>query len=76
MSPRTPRITARELLIALRRKGFRIERIRGSHHCLCGPDGRRVIVPVHAGETIGVGLLLKILREAEVDIDELQDLLG
>ena len=35
------------------------------------PDGRRTVVPVHAGETIGPGLLRKILRDTEMDGDEL-----
>ncbi|MEH2108611.1 type II toxin-antitoxin system HicA family toxin [Nostoc sp.] len=29
-------------------------------------DGRLVIIPVHAGKTIGKGLLGKILRDAEL----------
>ena len=35
------------------------------------PDGRRTVVPVHAGETIGPGLLSKILWDTEMDGDEL-----
>jgi predicted RNA binding protein YcfA (HicA-like mRNA interferase family) len=30
------------------------------------PDGRTTIVPTHAGETIGPGLMSKILRDAEL----------
>jgi len=33
-------------------------------------DGRRTVVPVHAGETIGPGLLSKILKDAEMDTGE------
>jgi len=29
-------------------------------------------LPVHAGETIGVGLLLKILKDAELSKDDLK----
>jgi len=29
------------------------------------PDGRTTVVPIHAGETIGLGLLSKILRDVE-----------
>ena len=35
------------------------------------PDGRRTVVPVHAGETIGPGLLGKILRDTEMEVEEL-----
>jgi predicted RNA binding protein YcfA (HicA-like mRNA interferase family) len=47
-------------------------RIRGSHHSLRHPDGRYTVVPVHAGETIGVGLLHKILKDAELSKDDLE----
>ena len=30
-------------------------------------DGRATVVPVHAGETIGPGLLAKILKDVEMD---------
>jgi predicted RNA binding protein YcfA (HicA-like mRNA interferase family) len=35
------------------------------------PDGRYTVVPIHAGESIGVGLLLKILKDAELTKDDL-----
>jgi hypothetical protein len=39
------------------------------------PDGRTTVVPVHAGETLGVGLLAKILRDAQLSRDEILELL-
>ena len=30
---------------------------------------RRTVVPVHAGETIGPGLLNKILKDVEMDVE-------
>ena len=33
-------------------------------------DGRRTVVPVHAGETIGPGLLSKILKDVDMEPDE------
>jgi predicted RNA binding protein YcfA (HicA-like mRNA interferase family) len=47
-------------------------RVKGSHHFLCRHDGRTTVVPLHAGETIGPGLLSKILRDCEFSRDELQ----
>ena len=73
--PRIPRLRGKELIAALKRAGFVILRIRGSHHFLQHPDGRRTVVPVHAGEIIGPGLLNKILKDAELTPDELIDLL-
>jgi predicted RNA binding protein YcfA (HicA-like mRNA interferase family) len=67
---RLPRITGREVVSALRKAGFEVVRIKGSHHFLRHPDGRGTVVPVHAGETIGPGLLAAILRDCELQRDE------
>jgi len=63
---RLPRVTGREVLAALRRAGFAVARVKGSHHFLRHSDGRVTVVPVHAGETIGPGLLAAILRDCEL----------
>lgn len=34
-------------------------------------DGHATVVPVHSGETIGFGLLSKILRDTEVTKEDL-----
>jgi len=62
---RTPRVTGKEIVAALERSGFRVIRIRGSHHFLGHDDGRRTVVPVHSGETIGPGLFHKIVRDCQ-----------
>ena len=46
-------------------------RTRGSHVFLRHKDGRVTTVPVHAGETIGPGLLRSILRDVELSVAEL-----
>ena len=69
--PKRPRLRGRELIAILRRAGFDIIRIKGSHHFLRHQDGRSTVIPVHAGEEIGVGLLGKILRDVEWTDDDL-----
>ncbi len=64
-------LTGKQLVGALKRLGFQEIRIRGSHHYLRHADGRITVVPIHAGETIGPGLLSKILRDAEISRSEL-----
>lgn len=64
-----------ELLKALARAGFERVRQRGSHVRLRHPDGRVVTVPEHGSQDIGRGLLRKILRDAELSIDDLLRLL-
>ena len=68
---RGPRVTGAELIEALRRGGFSVARVRGSHHFLRHEDGRRTVVPVHAGETIGPGLLNKIVRDCQLTTEDL-----
>jgi predicted RNA binding protein YcfA (HicA-like mRNA interferase family) len=63
---RLPRSTGLELIAALRRIGFSVVQVRGSHHFFRHPDGRTTVVPGHAGETIGPGLLRKILRDCDL----------
>ena len=70
--PRSPRLRGRELIAALQRAGFVVLRVKGSHHFLRHADGRRTVVPVHAGETIGPGLLNKILRDLEMEAGEFE----
>jgi predicted RNA binding protein YcfA (HicA-like mRNA interferase family) len=72
---RSPRITGAELIAALTKVGFLVARIRGSHHFLRHPDGRTTVVPVHSGETIGPGLLNKILRDCQLAVADLRKLL-
>jgi predicted RNA binding protein YcfA (HicA-like mRNA interferase family) len=69
--PRLPRLNGKELILILKEHGFELVRTRGSHHSMKHPDGRYTVVPVHAGETIGVGLLLKILKDTELSKDDL-----
>ena len=70
--PRSPRLRGRELIAALQRAGFVVLRVKGSHHFLRHADGRRTVVPVHAGETIGPGLLNKIMRDLEMEAGEFE----
>ena len=71
--PRAPRIKGKHLIAALGRLGFVVVRIKGSHHVLQHPDGRSTVVPVHAGELIGPGLLTKILADCEIEVETLRD---
>ena len=70
-----PRVTGKNLIKALRKTGFDDIRSKGSHHFLRHHDGRCTVVPVHAGETIGSGLMSKILHECDLTIEEFRQLL-
>ena len=71
---RLPRLTGSELISALARAGFRVARVKGSHHFIRHPDGRSTVVPAHAGEVLGPGITAKILRDCDVTADALRTL--
>lgn len=73
--PKLPRITGKQLMRALHKAGFELVRTKGSHHFLRHPNGRTTVVPVHAGEVIGPGLLRSILRDCEMAVEGLEGLL-
>lgn len=70
-----PSLTGLEVIRALKKAEYRVIRIKGSHHFLKHSDGRSTVVPVHAGETLGPGLTLKILRDCELSRDDFRKLL-
>ena len=72
---RTPRVTGVDLIAALAKVGFGVLRVKGSHHFLRHEDGRSTVVPVHSGETLGPGLLHKILRDCHLTANQLTELL-
>ncbi len=67
-----PSITGSRLVCALRKFGFEVIRIKGSHHFLKHEDGRCTVIPLHRGESIGRGLLAQILRDCDIKREKLQ----
>ena len=70
-----PVIRGLQLIKALTRLGFEVIRTKGSHHFLKHPDGRCTVVPVHRGESVGRGLLAQILRDCDITVDDLKEVL-
>ena len=62
---------------ALRRAGWEIDRIRGSHHILVHPQhaGVTVTVPIHAGEILKPKTLSTILDQVGLTVGQFADLL-
>ncbi|UCG41752.1 MAG: type II toxin-antitoxin system HicA family toxin [candidate division WOR-3 bacterium] len=67
-----PALSGKRLVRVLEQLGFEVVRTKGSHFFLRQADGRRTVVPVHRGETIGRGLLAKILRDCDLSQDDLR----
>jgi predicted RNA binding protein YcfA (HicA-like mRNA interferase family) len=72
---KSPRVTGEEMTRALDHTGFAVVRVRGSHEILRHSDGRVTVIPTHAGETIGPGLLSMILHDCELTRDKFARLL-
>ncbi len=75
MTPKLPRVTAREVLAVLKKRGFAEVRQSGSHVILKNGEGVRVTLPVHAGKIIHPAILRAILRDANVSTEEFSSLL-
>ena len=72
---RLPRITAVEVVKALKRAGFFLARQSGSHKIFKNKAGKRVTVPYHKGKIIHLKVLLSILRDAELSVEKFKELL-
>lgn len=71
--PPLPRVTGLELIRALSKLGWVVVTQRGAHAQLKHPvRAGRVTVPLHAGETIGPGLLRSIMNQAGLTADDLR----
>ncbi|MGB9789210.1 MAG: type II toxin-antitoxin system HicA family toxin [Thermotoga caldifontis] len=57
----------------LQKMGFFVVRVHGSHHVLKNAKGTTVVVPVHSNETLGIGIIRKILNQAEIDVKDFSD---
>lgn len=75
MSQKMPRLTAKELVTALKRLGFYEHHQKGSHLILKHPVKIcRVTIPMHTGKTLKLGTLKSILEQAEVTVDDIVQL--
>lgn len=61
---------------AFEKMGFRVARIKGSHHIL-KRDGHRYLltVPIHGGKILKPGTLRSLIRDAAITIEEFQNLI-
>lgn len=76
MTGRMPRVSGKSVLAALRRDGWSVVDIDGSHHQLEHPDHPgRVTVPVHGNSILNLKTLRSILRQANMTTDNLRALL-
>jgi len=73
--PKLPSLTPQKIIKVLEKKGFVLDRIKGSHHIYYHPETKkRVVVPLHKRD-LPKGTLLEILKQAGITKEELRELL-
>jgi len=72
---RLPRITAVEVIKALKKAGFFLARQSGSHKIFKNKAGKRVTVPYHSGKSIHLKVFRSILRDAGISVENFKELL-
>jgi predicted RNA binding protein YcfA (HicA-like mRNA interferase family) len=73
--PKLPRLTARQIISALERAGFSLVRQSGSHIIYKNAAGKRATVPFHGSKILHPKLLKSILRDADLNSEDLEKLL-
>jgi predicted RNA binding protein YcfA (HicA-like mRNA interferase family) len=72
---RLPRITDKELIRVLTKKGFSLHHQVGSHAVYRSADGkRRVVVAIHSGKVIPPKTLKAILKDAGLTVEEFEEM--
>ena len=61
--PKLPQVKAKDLVRVTIKLGFKFRAQSGSHAVYINPDGRRTTFSIHPAQTIGVGLLTKIIKK-------------
>jgi len=70
VTPRLPSVTPRKAVRALERCGWKLDRVKGSHHVFRHPDyPHRVVVPMHARD-LAKGTLNQIIDASGISRDE------
>ena len=77
MSPQLPVISGRQAVRAFERIGYEVIRQRGSHLRLRHPqDPQRQPLTVPDHDTLKPGLLRRLIRDAQLDVEGFVDLLN
>ncbi len=75
MTEKLPRITAADAIRALEKAGFFFSRQSGSHKIYKNKEGKRVTIPFHSGKILHPKTLKSLLRDANLTIEEFNNLM-
>jgi predicted RNA binding protein YcfA (HicA-like mRNA interferase family) len=63
-------VTGLEMCRLVEANGWRLERIKGSHHIYSKPGERKIVsIPVHGNRDLKTGLANRIARDAGIDLE-------
>ena len=76
MSPKLPRIKAKQLIKVAKSLGFELDRQSGSHAIYYRQtDKRRIVVPIHCRKDLKPKTLLGIVKDMGLSVGEFRELL-
>lgn len=75
MTEKLPRVTAAEISRVLEKAGFFFSRQSGSHKMYKNREGKRTTIAYHSGKILHPKTLKSILRDANLTIEEFNNLL-
>jgi len=76
MTGKLPRVTAAEVIKALKKLGFVLTRQSGSHKIFKNKEGKRVTIPYHSGKVLHPKVLKSILKDAQLTAEAFKKLMG
>ena len=69
--PRLPRLTAKQIISILEKRGFKLVRQSGSHKVYRNSSGKSTTVPFHDSKILHPKVLSSILKDAEIETKDL-----
>jgi predicted RNA binding protein YcfA (HicA-like mRNA interferase family) len=65
-------VAGKELAAIVKRKGWSLARIKGSHHIFIMPGRReRLVIPIHGNRPLKIGLLRSLMKIAGLEEGDL-----
>jgi predicted RNA binding protein YcfA (HicA-like mRNA interferase family) len=68
--PKLNPISGKKLAKILKGLGFKVIRIKGSHHYFHHNDGRSTTIPIHSNEEVAIGTLRAVLDDVKLSVEE------
>ena len=75
MPKELPKVTAKDIMAVLQKEGFVCVRQSGSHKIYKNAQGKRATVPFHGSKILHPKVLKSILKDADISVERLNELL-